>query len=374
MLAQLGDRLQAQGDMTPGTAANALAPARSTDDVFRREMLASLSSDSLHLILLPTEQCNFRCVYCYEDFQIGRMAPATVQAVKRLIDRRVGELRALGLSWFGGEPLLARSIVEDISSHITAAVANQDSVAYTADMTTNGYLLDAAAFARLTSLGIRSYQVSLDGPQTTHDQTRIRANGHGSFARIWNNLLAIQRTSTDAHVLLRVHLTPTNLPAMPELLGNIRDTFLSDKRFSVLLRPIEHMGGPDDANLDVLDQRQRAIAITELRSLLAEDEVNPSFFDAPDVCYASRPNSLLIRADGRVGKCTVALNDPANTIGELLPDGSLRVDRARLDPWVRGWQAIDWNAVGCPYAEMPRSELPLLSIGRGPGKPPPERP
>lgn len=354
--------------MTPGTATNLSAPARSADDTFRREMLASLSSDSLHLILLPTEQCNFRCVYCYEDFQIGRMASVTVQAVKRLIDRRVGELRALGVSWFGGEPLLARSIVEDIASHITTAVANRDSVAYTADMTTNGYLLDAAAFARLTSLGIRSYQVSLDGPRTTHDRTRIRANGHGSFARIWENLLAIQRTSTDARVLLRVHLTPENLPVMAELLRDIRDTFLSDERFSVLLRPIEHMGGPNDAHLDVLDRQQRDIAITELRSLITEDETSPSLFDAPQVCYASRPNSLLIRADGRVGKCTVALNDPANTIGDLLPDGSLRIDRVRLDPWVRGWQATDWNAVGCPYAEMPRRELPLLSIGPRPAK------
>lgn len=360
--------------MTPGTAANTSAPARSADDAFRQEMLASLTSDSLHLILLPTEQCNFRCVYCYEDFQTGRMAPVTVQAVKRLVDRRIGELSALGVSWFGGEPLLARNIVEDIAGHITAAVASRGSVAYTADMTTNGYLLDAAAFARLTSLGIRSYQVSLDGPRTTHDRTRIRANGQGSFARIWENLLAIQRTSTDACVLLRVHLTPANLPTMPELLRNIRDTFLSDERFSVLLRPIEHMGGPNDAHLDVLDQRQRNIAITELRSLLTEDEASPSLFDAPHVCYASRPNSLLIRADGRVGKCTVALNDPANTIGELSPDGSLRIGRARLDPWVRGWQAADWDAVGCPYAGMPRRELPLLSIGRGPGKAPAHRP
>ncbi|MET9450322.1 radical SAM protein [Streptomyces cinerochromogenes] len=355
--------------MTPGTSAKASAPAPSADEAFRSEMLASLTSDSLHLILLPTEQCNFRCVYCYEDFQIGRMADVTVQAVKHLVDRRVGELRALGVSWFGGEPLLARSIVEDISSHITAAVANRDSVTYTADMTTNGYLLDAATFARLTSLGIRSYQVSLDGPQTVHDRTRIRANGHGSFARIWENLLAIQRTRTDAQVLLRVHLTPANLHAMPELLRNIRGTFLSDKRFSVLLRPVEHMGGPNDAHLDVLDQRQRDIAITELRSLLTEDEASPSLFDAPDVCYASRPNSLLIRADGRVGKCTVALNDPANTIGALSPDGSLRIDQARFSPWVRGWQATDWNAVGCPYAGMPRREVPLLSIGRGPGRP-----
>ena len=32
----------------------------------------ALTTRRLHLILLPTEQCNFRCKYCYEDFQHGR--------------------------------------------------------------------------------------------------------------------------------------------------------------------------------------------------------------------------------------------------------------------------------------------------------------
>jgi len=41
------------------------------------------------------------------------------------------------------------------------------------------------------------------------------------------------------------------------------------------------------------------------------------------ICYASKANSLVIRADGRIAKCTVALNDERNHIGDLKPDGSL---------------------------------------------------
>lgn len=33
-----------------------------------QDRMFSLRNDVLHLILLPTEQCNFRCTYCYEDF------------------------------------------------------------------------------------------------------------------------------------------------------------------------------------------------------------------------------------------------------------------------------------------------------------------
>jgi len=38
-----------------------------------KNILATLNPKSLELILYPTEQCNFRCTYCYEDFLIGRM-------------------------------------------------------------------------------------------------------------------------------------------------------------------------------------------------------------------------------------------------------------------------------------------------------------
>ncbi|HVR98040.1 MAG TPA: radical SAM protein, partial [Thermoanaerobaculia bacterium] len=71
---------------------------------------------ALELIILPTEKCNFRCTYCYEDFAVGRMKPVIVESVKELIRRRAGDLDTLCLSWFGGEPLLARDIVLDVST------------------------------------------------------------------------------------------------------------------------------------------------------------------------------------------------------------------------------------------------------------------
>ena len=73
---------------------------------FDEQLAASVRADRLQLILLPTEQCNFRCTYCYEDFAIGRMTPEVVSGVKNLIDRRADGLSHLQLSWFGGEPTL----------------------------------------------------------------------------------------------------------------------------------------------------------------------------------------------------------------------------------------------------------------------------
>jgi len=39
----------------------------------------------MSLILMPAEQCNFRCIYCYEDFTIGKMSKTTIEAIKQLI-------------------------------------------------------------------------------------------------------------------------------------------------------------------------------------------------------------------------------------------------------------------------------------------------
>ncbi|MEU3555803.1 radical SAM protein [Streptomyces fragilis] len=265
--------------------------ALGNDEIFHEEFVAAMSDRSLHLIVLPTEQCNFRCTYCYEDFSIGRMRPEIVQGVKNLLSRRMAELEQLNISWFGGEPLLARTIVEDISSCAVEAVAEAPQVQYSADVTTNGYHLDLATAETWEQLGIRSYQISLDGPEALHDTTRRRANGQGSFQRIWGNLLALRRSRL-----------PKGLP-------------------------------------------------------------HPTSPARKEACYAARPNSLVIRANGTIAKCTVALSDPSNTIGRITPQGELRIDNGRLAPWVRGWGGSDWAAVSCPYVGMPRSPAPLLQIG-----------
>jgi uncharacterized protein len=327
---------------------------------FDEEFAASFCTDRLQLILLPTEQCNFRCTYCYEDFAIGRMRPDIVCGVKKLIDRRAGELAHLQVSWFGGEPMLARSIIEDVASHAIRAQERNSALCYESDMTTNGYRLDGAAAEHLAQLGIRAYEVSLDGPALYHDQTRVRADGRGSFDQIWRNLLSIRESPAEVRILLRIHLTPANLPVMPEFVTVVRDTFLNDPRFTVFLKRVVRMGGPNDPSMDVIDPTDERIATLE--TLLPEGGDAKRVFEPEEVCYAARANSLLVRTDGRLGKCTVALSDPANTIGQLLPDGLLRVDNPRLRPWLQGWELRDSDLTSCPYQAFTIEQPPVLQI------------
>ena len=76
------------------------------------------------------------------------------------------------------------------------------------------------------------------------------------------------------------------------------------------------------------------------------------------ICYAAHPNNLLIRADGRIGKCALALKDPRNTIGHLSADGRLHVDNELLQPWMAGFKDLDEELLTCPYNGINKAPVP----------------
>ncbi|MFM6199382.1 MAG: radical SAM domain-containing protein, partial [Dolichospermum sp.] len=89
------------------------------------------------------------------------------------------------------------------------------------------------------------------------------------------------------------------------------------------------------------------------------NDVSPEY-----VCYAARPNSLVIRANGKVNKCTVALPDERNDVGTLQPDGQLKLIPGRFAPWVRGIETLDFETLGCPLVSLPSSDEISANLSR----------
>jgi uncharacterized protein len=329
-------------------------------------LTAALTSDQLQLILMPTEQCNFRCVYCYENFSIGRMAPWLIDALKTLIAARAPELKSLSLAWFGGEPLVARDIVMDLSK-FSNQLADSHEIAFGGSVTTNGWFLTPEIVEELDSYGIREYQVSLDGPEEIHDASRPTVKGAGTFARIWQNLLSLKRTSVPFLIKLRIHYRPSTLEAVLALGRTVLAELAGDdSRFEMNFKAVGHYGGPNDDQVDVFgDTPEDRAAVQRLAELFTSAGVRPSFGAGSSnrpllerICYAARANSFVIRADGRVGKCTVALSDERNTIGRITADGRIAIDAPKLMPWLAGLETLDWNALGCPYSQLLKQPVP----------------
>lgn len=304
--------------------------------------------DALHLIVMPTEQCNLRCTYCYEDFSRGRMPPPVIRGLKRFLDRRAPELRRLVLGWFGGEPLLAADIVAEVQRHVQALARRHPGLATSASMTTNAVLLSRRRFEQLLDLGVREYQITLDGPRDIHDRKRVRRGGQGTFDRIWSNLVAASAIDQDFTILARVHVGPDNEAVLPSFIDEFRAAFGGDRRFRLFLRPLSRLGGPQDAALPVFASAAGQETTDKLRQHARGLELPQCEPAAHPVCYAANPDSFVIRSDGYLAKCTVAFRDPGNCVGWLREDGRVELDPRKMAVWMRGLWLGDKQDLACP--------------------------
>jgi uncharacterized protein len=308
-----------------------------------------LATDRLHLILMPTEACNLRCTYCYEDFRLGRMPEAVVAGVERLMERRAPGLAWMDVSWFGGEPLAAPDIVLRLLRHAAGLARDHRDLAIRSDITTNAWFLTPGLFGQLHELGVTRYQVSFDGPAAAHDAKRVRKGGGGTFERLWGHIRAMKATDREFTVLLRLHVAADNRDSLPDFLDLVRRELEGDPRFRLFPKPLARWGGPADGTLPVLDREEGMRAVAALRERaramgipLAEPEPGPG------VCYAARANSVVVRSDGRINKCTIALEAPENQVGRLDPDGRIVFDAGRLKAWMRGLDSGESGELACP--------------------------
>lgn len=361
------------------------------------QIAAAITPQAQELILLPTEKCNFRCTYCYEDFEFGKMSEATQRAIELFIDRRVPTLRLLKFAWFGGEPLVAKDVVLRLSKYAKQK-CDEHGVAFSGGLTTNAYVLDTALAQELIDLNQDFFQITLDGWQYAHDALRKRADGLGTFDIIWQNLIGLKSLSAHFEVVVRVHVRRDNQENLEILMREYAKEFFDDKRFRLDFQHLRDMGGEggktviEGVTLDelrVIESRLRQIVISEVKHLRGDveaiqvgDEMLPAANGqtdtsiiiekatnagesagsqraseqtegAPYICYAAKPNSLLIRSNGRIGKCTVAFDDDRNDLGYLDDDGKVVINQEKLAPWFRGIEVLDTQMTGCPMHSMP---------------------
>lgn len=312
----------------------------------KAQLAALVDHRELELIILPTEKCNFRCTYCYETFELGRMSMETISALKALIANRVKELARLSINWFGGEPLAATDIVLEVSEYAQALCSLED-VQFSSSATTNGWTLDADAARRLCEVGVTHFQITLDGPPDIHNQRRLLPDGRGTFERIWANLNQLNDSDLALSVLIRVHYDQESVAGVLDLIDLI-DAAGFDSRFHVQFKQLERLGGSNDQLIQILPRSLRKPVQQRLQQALRSVQV----FEPPLACYAARPNSLVIRSDGRIAKCTVAFGDERNDVGRLRYDGSLELDSVRMAKWFKPLATGSPEQLACPLSSL----------------------
>ncbi len=314
---------------------------------FENRLIGSVSNQILRLTIYPTEQCNFRCSYCYQYYKNSKMPEEIINGLILFLKERMKDLKMIHINWFGGEPLLARDIIKKVSKSIDIA-SRENNIKYIGNMTTNGYLLEENVFKELTDLGIKTFQITLDGEAEIHDNNRKLLNGRGTFEKIWNNLEQIRKSDIDGNIRIRLHYNNENYKNLIPLILKIKDELLFDDRFEIYFRPIEKFGGKNDNNIiSVPYEKQKEIS-NYLKSFIKKDSSIYNRFDNY-ICYAAQLNSFVIRANGQIQKCDLALDLEENNIGNLNADGTIELDREKFLMWSKGLETKDEKMLSCPY-------------------------
>lgn len=291
------------------------------------DILNSVANDVIGLTIMPTEKCNFRCVYCYEDFQLGKMNNAVVNKIKMFLGSRVPELRRLDINWFGGEPLLAKDIIFDIHEFVNSI--KPPGLVVNGGITTNGYNLSKNTFNRLVDSGVTTFSISLDGIEGIHDTSRRHINKTiKTFERIYRNLIMIKDSEREVIVILRIHHTPLSFGSIQSFIATINNDLFSDSRFLPLIEPIKDLGGVKSAHVYSSYQEMKRSNDMISSMLSVKSLTNDKY-----ICYAAKPNNFIIRSDGSLARCTVALSKSSNSIGYFNDDGSVFIDQEKSHLW-----------------------------------------
>jgi len=277
------------------------------------------------------------------------MRPDVIEGIKNYLSKRMHELNYLSISWFGGEPLLALDIIEDISEYILSIINNFNDPIFHSHITTNGYLLTPNVFKKLIDLKISQFNITFDGPQKIHDERRCLINGKGTFNTIWNNLLKIKQINNDYNIIISLHLDVNNYLYIEDFIENYRTYFINDFRFKVLLRPLMQLCCTNDSNIRFFSHNEGKNIVNTIGKLLEQKGIE---FIIPDdvnhICYASDFNSFLIRANGNINKCTILMEEEINQIGRINAEGLLNIDKQKYLKWCRGYCSGDQDELFCP--------------------------
>ena len=287
----------------------------------------SLLDNIFMVTLMPTEGCNFRCPYCYEDHHAVSMTRDTLDRIEEYITAQAPRYKQVILAWFGGEPTLCKDTVLEVSN-IVQNLQKQYGFHYAANMTTNGYLLNDKLFRQFYQAGITSYQITIDG--WNHDKTRPHVSGKGTLQTIINNLASLSKlppAEYSFHITLRHNILADDEDY--SWYDYLYRLFGHDKRFAVLVRAVGDWGGEGVHSLSILHQDTKDVLVAKHVAYL--DKIGMSCHNhrngaLAQVCYASYPHSMVFRANGKIGKCTVALDHPQNQLGWVDPEKGIVID------------------------------------------------
>lgn len=326
------------------------------DENLELELMQSdyINDSTLHLVIHVTKDCNFRCKYCFLDFEHQKMQLMVQDKVVDYIRRNISKYSGVYISWFGGEPLMGMDVITYMSEKIID-ICRRAKKPYLAGMTTNGYLLTPETIEKLISLKVYSYCITIDGLSDSHDNQRVRINGEPTFETIIDNLRYIRDHVKFRYIniCIRTNFTKTTLDSIDDYLSFLNLEFGHDSRFAPFFKLAYDWGG------DRIDEvRQNILASDAIETIYRKflDQKSSTYIHNLSelqfggmTCNAVRRNKYTISTEGKIAKCDTVSEE--TMVGYIDPTG-WHLNKEKEAQWLFSYRIKGQECNSCPLRCM----------------------
>lgn len=296
-----------------------------------------IDSTEFQTMLIPTYDCNYSCWYCIQKHHPTTFTDKDVQKIEKHIVSYIlqNKISKYSLCWFGGEPLMQRKRVVEMSSFLSTW-CTQNNVSFCGQMTTNGALLTRDVAQKLIEGKIYCYQITLDGNREHHDKTKREKKSQSSFDLIVNNISYLMALDEQVVVVLRLNYNNKKL----------EDLNLVDELDSILPRVCRERIHVDLQKIwQSGDEPADTRKLYKLLEAFARSGYHLStggFFQA---CYVDKRHFETIFYNGKVDYCDNYAVDKAR--GSIVEDGSVAWETVPKSHSMRGKSSVECET--CSY-------------------------
>lgn len=303
------------------------------NEIQYRNMQGRFNQGILTLIIAPTLNCNFKCTYCYESSKNTKMSIETQEMLVKFVNRYTDKIKELKVVWYGGEPLLYKNIISNLSDRLINS-CNKNSINYSAYIITNGYLVDDETIEILKRCRVFGAQLTLDGPPHIHNKRRILKSGkEDNFKKVFNSI--IQLKTNDIDVSVRINIDRDNIEHIDELLKIFKENSMKDI-FVYFGQVVPFTESCKSISSSCYSNKEFSNTIINLQKKLIQN----GFSSGIDSCYypslktnycsADQINSFVIDPSGYLYKCMNEIGNVELAVGNInenMEEGSRQYNR-----------------------------------------------
>jgi len=279
-----------------------------------------LSFDSqpkrLSYVIAPTMDCNYNCDYCFESNKSNIFCnKETINNIISFIIDQINnneQIENLHITWFGGEPLMQFDTIAYISKEIIC-YCKERSIKYTANIITNGYLLNQTKINMLRNININDIQITVDGLAETYQLAKgCKAN---CFEKVMDN---IKNLKNIIRTTIRINVSKRNLNEIKELISYIIE-YINDS-VKIHLAPLHAYN--NEVYKIVLNNKDFQDFKKSIEDWMIENNYKKNIMiSLPSihltVCDAMRGASFVIDPEGFLYKCNHHIGHKEKSVGNI---------------------------------------------------------